>query len=58
MRYEFEDHCWQKVIGEDVLEIYKAYESNLFDLHHKYADVMHIGEVVCHLNKRQNPQPV
>jgi hypothetical protein len=22
---------------------------NLFDLHHKYADVMHIDEVVSHL---------
>ena len=22
---------------------------NLFDLHHKYADVMHVDEVICHL---------
>jgi maleamate amidohydrolase len=24
---------------------------NLFDLHHKYVDVMHVGEVVAHLNR-------
>ena len=23
---------------------------NLFDLHHKYADVMHVDEVVAHLH--------
>jgi hypothetical protein len=22
---------------------------NLFDLHHKYADVMHVDEVIAHL---------
>lgn len=26
-----------------------SHKINLFDLHHKYADVMHIGEVVSHL---------
>jgi hypothetical protein len=24
---------------------------NLFDLHHKYADVMHVDEVISHLAK-------
>jgi maleamate amidohydrolase len=23
---------------------------NLFDMHHKYTDVMHVDEVVSHLN--------
>ena len=26
-----------------------AHKMNLFDLHHKYADVMHLDEVVTHL---------
>jgi nicotinamidase-related amidase len=26
-----------------------THKVNLFDLHHKYADVMHVGEVVAHL---------
>ena len=26
-----------------------SHKINLFDLHHKYADVMHVGEVVAHL---------
>jgi nicotinamidase-related amidase len=28
-----------------------SHKINLFDLHHKYADVMHIDEVVAHLGK-------
>lgn len=28
-----------------------SHKVNLFDLHHKYADVMHIDEVVSHLDK-------
>jgi nicotinamidase-related amidase len=28
-----------------------SHKVNLFDLHHKYADVMHIGEVVAHLDQ-------
>jgi maleamate amidohydrolase len=28
-----------------------SHQINLFDLHHKYADVMHVGEVVAHLGK-------
>jgi maleamate amidohydrolase len=28
-----------------------SHKVNLFDLHHKYADVMHVDEVVAHLNK-------
>jgi hypothetical protein len=26
-----------------------SHKVNLFDLHHKYADVMHVEEVVTHL---------
>jgi len=26
-----------------------SHKVNLFDMHHKYADVMHVGEVVAHL---------
>jgi hypothetical protein len=26
-----------------------SHKVNLFDLHHKYADVMHVGDVVAHL---------
>ena len=29
-----------------------SHKVNLFDLHHKYADVMHVDEIVQHLNKR------
>ncbi|HEY2527974.1 MAG TPA: isochorismatase family protein [Xanthobacteraceae bacterium] len=28
-----------------------SHKVNLFDLHHKYADVMHVGEVISHLAK-------
>jgi len=27
-----------------------SHKVNLFDLHHKYADVMHVGDVVAHLD--------
>ena len=27
-----------------------THKVNLFDLHHKYADVMHLDEVVAHLD--------
>ena len=27
-----------------------SHKVNLFDLHHKYTDVMHVDEVVSHLN--------
>jgi maleamate amidohydrolase len=27
-----------------------SHKVNLFDMHHKYADVMHVGEVVAHLD--------
>jgi hypothetical protein len=27
-----------------------THKVNLFDLHHKYADVMHLDEVVSHLD--------
>jgi maleamate amidohydrolase len=27
-----------------------SHKVNLFDMHHKYCDVMHVGEVVLHLN--------
>jgi maleamate amidohydrolase len=29
-----------------------SHQINLFDLHHKYADVMHVDEVVAHLESR------
>jgi maleamate amidohydrolase len=29
-----------------------THKVNLFDLHHKYVDVMHVSEVVAHLDKR------
>jgi maleamate amidohydrolase len=29
-----------------------SHKVNLFDLHHKYADVMHVGEIVAHLQSR------
>ena len=28
-----------------------SHKVNLFDMHHKYADVMHVDEVVAHLEK-------
>ena len=28
-----------------------SHKVNLFDLHHKYCDVMHVDEVLAHLNK-------
>ena len=28
-----------------------SHKVNLFDLHHKYADVMHVGDVIAHLDK-------
>jgi len=27
-----------------------SHQVNLFDLHHKYTDVMHVEEVVAHLD--------
>lgn len=35
-----------------------SHKVNLFDMHHKYADVMHVDEIVAHLaktNANQNP---
>jgi hypothetical protein len=43
---KFEDHCWKDVIPEAEL----THKVNLFDLHHKYADVMHLDEIVAHLD--------
>ena len=28
-----------------------THKVNLFDLHHKYVDVMHVGEVIAHLDR-------
>jgi hypothetical protein len=28
-----------------------SHKVNLFDLHHKYADVMHVEDVIAHLAK-------
>jgi nicotinamidase-related amidase len=33
-----------------------SHKVNLFDLHHKYADVMHVDEVVAHLNRLAGPR--
>ena len=27
-----------------------SHKVNLFDLHHKYADVMHVADVIAHLD--------
>jgi nicotinamidase-related amidase len=35
-----------------------SHKVNLFDLHHKYADVMHIDEVIWHLNQPATKQSV
>ena len=32
-----------------------SHKVNLFDLHHKYADVMHVGEVIAHLDGMASP---
>ena len=32
-----------------------SHKVNLFDLHHKYADVMHLGEVIAHLDGMASP---
>ena len=32
-----------------------THKVNLFDLHHKYADVMHVDEVVAHLDATRLP---
>ena len=32
-----------------------SHKVNLFDLHHKYADVMHVGEVIAHLDGMAAP---
>jgi nicotinamidase-related amidase len=33
-----------------------THKVNLFDLHHKYADVMHVKEVIAHLAATQGPR--
>ena len=33
-----------------------THKVNLFDLHHKYADVMHVDEVVAHLDATRLPR--
>ena len=35
-----------------------AHKTNLFDLHHKYADVMHVEEVVDHLHSMRKNAPM
>jgi nicotinamidase-related amidase len=32
-----------------------SHKVNLFDLHHKYADVMHVGDVIAHLDGMASP---
>ncbi len=33
-----------------------SHKVNLFDMHHKYVDVMHVDEVVAHLERRRRAQ--
>ena len=35
-----------------------SHKVNLFDLHHKYADVMHVEEVLAHLDARAGGRKV
>jgi len=63
MAGDFEDHCWKDIVDREVTERFHSvvveectydrsllsHKVNLFDLHHKYADVMHVDEVVKHL---------
>jgi hypothetical protein len=28
-----------------------THKINLFDLHHKYADVMHVDDIIAHLDR-------
>ncbi len=53
---KFNDHCWKDVVYTaeqspactyDRAEL--THKVNLFDMHHRYADVMHIDEVLAHL---------
>ncbi|MBW4084953.1 isochorismatase family protein [Paenibacillus sp. S150] len=30
MKYAFEDHCWQDIVSDEILEIYKAYHRETF----------------------------
>ena len=32
-----------------------THKVNLFDMHHKYADVMHVDEIIAHLSDVKNP---
>lgn len=32
-----------------------SHKVNLFDMHHKYTDVIHVDDVIAHLNKTANP---
>jgi len=34
-----------------------THKVNLFDLHHKYIDVMHVDEVIAHLNRLAGDKP-
>ena len=34
-----------------------THKVNLFDLHHKYIDVMHVDEVIAHLNRIAAERP-
>lgn len=35
-----------------------SHKVNLFDMHHKYADVMQVGEIAQHLERLARPRPV
>jgi len=48
-------HGYHVVLAEECCfdRVTLSHKVNLFDLHHKYADVMHLGEVVAALTKLQ-----
>ena len=43
-----EEGCFDRYID--------THKMNLFDMHHKYADVMHVEEIVDELNRRHNQE--
>jgi len=52
-------HGYHTVVVEECCfdRSYISHQVSLFDLHHKYADVMHIDEALEHLAERTQAQP-
>jgi len=40
--------CWSRNAAFDRSIL--SHKVNLFDMHHKYTDVMHVDEVIAHLD--------